>query len=255
MKIISWNVNGIRSVYKKGFLKFIEDENPDVICLQEIKSQDTPKYSDLFNPDPTDCYYTNINFATKKGYSGVVIFSKEKPLSINSLLGNERFDTEGRFLEVQFKDYSLINVYIPHGARDKKNLSYKLEVFKKLTEYLFHHPSPRLIICGDFNVALEEIDLANPRQNANNIMFTLEERLAIKKLIECGFVDSFRKFRKGSGHYTWWPYRKGLRERNIGWRIDYVFVSRSLEENLTDAFILKEVFGSDHCPVGIKITI
>ncbi len=255
MKIISWNVNGIRSVYKKGFLDFLSSTNPDVICLQEIKSQEMPQLADLFTKDPTNDYFVSTNFAQKRGYSGVAVFSKEKPLKVVKTLGHKRFDVEGRYVELAFKDFTIINVYIPHGARDKRNLVYKLEVYELLAKSVQSKAGQHVVICGDFNVARSDIDLANPQENKNNIMFTPDERSGLEKIISYGFVDTFRKFQKSGGYYSWWPYRKSLRGRNIGWRIDYILTSYSLDKVLKDGFILSSVYGSDHCPVGIEMAI
>lgn len=250
MKIISWNVNGIRSVFRKGFLDFIEERNPDIVCIQEIKSQEIPS-GDLFSIDLKDRYNIYINSAEKLGYSGVAVLSKEKPKKVKDKLGMKRFDTEGRFLELVFPSFTLINIYIPHGARDKRNLNYKLEVYERLLDYLGKKVGEKIIITGDFNIAHKEIDLARPKGNINNIMFTFPERMQITKLIELGFIDLFRDRHETAGNYTWWPYRKGLRERNVGWRIDYIFGSNNLRKKVYDAFILKGVLGSDHCPIGI----
>jgi len=185
----------------------------------------------------------------------VGVFSKKRPLEIKTKLGLKRFDSEGRFLELQYSEFTLANFYLPHGGRQKENLSYKLEVYQKLFQYLKKMKNKKLILIGDFNVAHEEIDLARPKQNKNNIMFTPKEREQIDKLLNLGFVDSFRKFHKEGGHYTWWPYFANTRQRNLGWRIDYTFVSKNLSSKIKNAFILPKVQGSDHCPIGIEIVI
>lgn len=253
MKIISWNVNGIRSVFKKGFSEWLEKENPDTLCLQEIKGSEIPTVQDLFTKDSTSKYFTYLNSAVKKGYSGVAVFSKEKPLKVINKIDLVRFDDEGRFLELHFEKFVLINIYIPHGARDKRNLEYKLGVYNILTKYLESIKNKPIVICGDFNVAHEEIDLARPKGNLKNIMFTPEERLAIGNLLGDRFIDTFRSMNPSGGNYSWWPYRKGLREQNVGWRIDYILLSKASEELLEESFILKDVMGSDHCPVGIVL--
>jgi len=250
MKIISWNVNGLRAVCKKGFLGWLGKTNADIICLQEIKIQPEQLPSDLINPKN---YYSFFNFANKKGYSGVAVYVKKKPLSIEKKLGMERFDKEGRILRLEFPDFILINIYIPHGGRQKENLDYKLEVYGYLLNYLKKVENKNIILIGDFNIAHQEIDLARPKGNKNNTMFTPEERKQIDKIIELGFVDTFRKFHKDGGHYTWWPYAFNARQRNLGWRIDYAFVSKPLIPKLKNAFILNKVPGSDHCPIGIEI--
>lgn len=254
MKILSWNVNGLRAVVKKGFFEWLKKSGADVVCLQETKIGENELTWDLLYPSG---YHSYFNCASKKGYSGVAVFSKTEPQEFGREIGFERFDQEGRFLQLEFSEFTLINLYMPHGGRDKKNLTYKLEVYDRLFAYLRRFPSSifpkRLILLGDFNIAHQEIDLARPKQNQNNVMFTPEERKQIDRLLDLGFIDTFRVFHKEGGHYTWWPYLALARERNLGWRIDYTFVSRKLVPRLKEAFILPEIPGSDHCPVGIKV--
>ncbi len=250
MKIISWNVNGLRAVYKRNFLSFVKAVDADILCLQEIKLQKEQLPKDLAS---LKNYYSYFNFAEKKGYSGVAIYSRQKPLRAEYKLGIKRFDSEGRIIKLEYPQFFLINVYIPHGGRQKENLEYKLDVYKYFLKYCEKIKNKRVILVGDFNIAHQEIDLARPKQNQNNIMFTPEERKRINSLIKLGFIDTFREFHKDGGHYTWWPYFVGARERNLGWRIDYAFVSKLLMPKLKDAFILEKVKGSDHCPVGIEI--
>jgi exodeoxyribonuclease-3 len=252
MKIISWNVNGLRSVYKKGFLDFLKKEKADIICLQEIKIQENQIPSELINPFG---YHSFFNSAIKKGYSGVAVFSKIEPQLISKKLGFNRFDKEGRILKVEYSDFILTNVYIPHGGRKKENFDYKLEVYKHLLKHFEKEKNKKKILIGDFNVAHQEIDLARPKQNRNNTMFTLKERKQIDKIIELGFKDCFRIFNKKGENYTWWPYYRNARQRNLGWRIDYAFVSRRLVKNIKKCFILKEVKGSDHCPIGLEMRL
>ena len=250
MKIISWNINGIRAIYKKNFLDWFIATNADIVCLQEIKAQKEQIPSDLLAQKD---YYLYFNQAVKKGYAGVAVFTKQKPLKVEYKLGLNRFDQEGRILQLEYPSFILINVYLPHGGRQKENLDYKLKVYDYLLEYLQKSKDRNIILIGDFNIAHQDIDLARPRQNQNNIMFTLEERQQIDKIINLGFLDSFREFHKEGSHYTWWPYMAKARQRNLGWRIDYIFISKELTKNLKDAFILSEVMGSDHCPIGIEI--
>jgi len=250
MKILSWNVNGLRAIYKKGFWEWFEKIKADIICLQETKIQDEQLSFDLVK---LKNYSSFFNSASKKGYSGVGVFSKKRPLSVKRKLGLKRFDNEGRFLELQYPEFTLINLYLPHGGRQKENLAYKLKVYQFLFKYLQKMNKQKLILIGDFNIAHQEIDLARPKQNKNNIMFTPKEREQIDRLIDLGFTDSFRKFYKEGGHYTWWPYLANARQRNLGWRIDYAFVSKRLTPNLKKSFILSQVKGSDHCPIGIEI--
>lgn len=252
MKIISWNVNGLRSVVRKGFFEWIKKENPDILCLQEIKIKESDLTFDLLYPSG---YFAFYNSAVKKGYSGTAVFAKEKPKSINKKLSFRKFNDEGRFLELNFSNFTLINTYIPHGSRDKKNLKYKLKAYDSLTEKLSSLSEKPLVLCGDFNIAHKKIDLARPENNLNNIMFTPEERACLDKLADLDFSDTFREFNKRGGNYTWWPYRANARKRNLGWRIDYIFISKSLKGDLVKAFILKDVWGSDHCPIGITIDV
>lgn len=251
MKIISWNVNGLRAVLTKGFLNWLKKENPDILCLQEIKLQTEQLQLGFDYPKE---YLAFFNFAQKKSYAGVAVFSKIKPVIQDLKLGLKRFDNEGRFLKLNFPEFILINIYIPHGGRGKENLGYKLKVYKHLLRYLKPFKTQNVVLIGDFNIAHQEIDLARPRQNKNNIMFTPEERKQIDKIINLGFIDTFRKFHQEGGNFTWWPYFANARERNLGWRIDYTFVSKSLLPKLKNAFILPEIKGSDHCPMGIGIS-
>ena len=250
MKIVSWNVNGLRAVVKKGFLEWIRKENPEILCLQEIKIQESEIPFDLIYLDSYNGYF---NSSSKRGYSGVAVYSKKKGVLISNKIGNSRFDTEGRFIHLEFPDFNLLNIYVPHGSRDKHNLDYKLVVYHQLLNYLKSLESKKIILLGDFNVAHEEIDLARPNENRDNIMFTPSERFQIDRVIHLGFVDTYRRFNKDSGHYTWWSYMRNARERNLGWRIDYTFVSEILSFKVKEAFILKDgSLGSDHSPIGIE---
>lgn len=250
MKIVSWNVNGLRSVYGKGFIEWFEKENADIVCLQEIKANENQLVFELTQPKG---YYTFFNSAKIKGYSGVAVYTKNEPISINKELGLPTFDSEGRVLELEFEDFILMNLYIPHGGRDKSKLIYKIAVYEELLKKLNQIRDKQIILAGDFNIAHSEIDLARPKGNLNNIMFTPLEREHLNKLLGEGFIDTFRHLHKEGGNYTWWPYIRNARERNLGWRIDYIFITKGLLPKLKDAFILKDVTGSDHCPVGITL--
>lgn len=250
MKVVSWNVNGLRSIYKKGFLEWLTSINADIVCLQEIKAQLSQIPQDLIR---MNSYHSFFSSGIRKGHSGVAVYSREKPLKTEDQLGLARFDQEGRMIKLKYADFWLFNFYFPHGGRDKNQLDYKLSVYDCLLDYLENYKDQKVILIGDFNVAHEEIDLARPKQNHQNIMFTDEERKRLDRLISLGFVDSFRKFHREGGNYTWWPYYANARSRNLGWRIDYVFVSKGLAPELKKAFILPEIKGSDHCPVGIEI--
>jgi len=251
MKIISWNVNGLRSVIRKGFLDWVKREDPDVLCLQEIKIQEREIPFDLriFNN-----YNSVFNSSRKKGYAGVAVYAKDKPTLISKCLKLERFDDEGRFLQIKLPEFDLINVYLPHGGRDKHDLNYKLKVYQQFLKYLGQIKDAKIILTGDFNIAHEDIDLARPNENKENLMFTPAERLQIDNLINLGYIDTFRYFYQDGGNYSWWSYMRKSRERNLGWRIDYTFASSKLTPKLADAFILKDIsLGSDHSPVGVVI--
>tara|TARA_B100000212_G_scaffold243914_1_gene186010 strand:+ start:775 stop:1533 length:759 start_codon:yes stop_codon:yes gene_type:complete len=250
MKIISWNVNGIRAVIKKGFYDFIDEYKPDILCLQETKAH--PEQVDIkLNQYP----YQFWNSAEKKGYSGTAIFSKKEPLSVKNNIGIDKHDNEGRVIAVEFEDYFLVTVYTPNSKRELLRLEYRaqewdvdfLKYLKKLEE------EKPVIFCGDLNVAHKEIDLKNPKTNKRNAGFTDEERLGFDNYIESGFIDTFREFEKGEGHYTWWSYMFNSRAKNVGWRIDYFCISQILRSKLAKSYILKDVMGSDHAPVAIEI--
>jgi exodeoxyribonuclease III len=247
-RIISWNVNGIRACCDHGFWDSFSKFNADIVCLQEIKAFAHQIPQDLFSPQG---YYLFANSSATPGRSGVAIYSKTAPLAVEKTVGLERFDAEGRYLKLVFPEFTLVNFYLPHGGRFKENLAYKLEVYG----HLFKKLPANSILLGDFNIAHKEIDLARPKQNKNNIMFTPEERKQIDRLIASGFVDSFRLFNNEPGNYTWLSYLKNAREKGLGWRIDYAFVAKSLLPKTQGAFILPEVTGSDHCPIGLEMTI
>ena len=249
MKLISWNVNGLRAVLKKNFLEFLSEEKPDVLCLQETKC--TPDQVEQLWPAS---YTTYWNCAEKKGYSGTAIFTRERPLQVTPHLGISEHDREGRVLTAEYEGFFLVNVYTPNSKRELERLPYRQEWDRDFLAYLkkLEQTKP-VIICGDLNVAHTEIDLANPKANVRNHGFTIEERNGFSAFVKAGFMDSFREFEKGGGHYTWWSPMSGARSRNVGWRIDYFLLSQSLRPCLKKAFIRPEVMGSDHCPVGIEI--
>lgn len=250
MKILSWNVNGLRAVLKKDFYKIIEEQNPDIVCLQEIKLSSPEQVKMEF--EDYDCYW---NCATeKKGYSGTAIFSKIKPISITNNLNIEEHDKEGRVITFELEDYYLITVYTPNVGRTLARMDYRqkwdadfLTFIKKLEE------KKPVIFCGDLNVAHKEIDLARPKQNKKNAGFTIEERTGFDNLLEAGFVDTFRNFTEEAEHYTWWSYQSFARKNNVGWRIDYFIASSSLCPKIKSSVILPKIMGSDHCPVCLEI--
>lgn len=261
MKLISWNVNGIRSAIDKGLLEFISNEDPDIICIQETKAQKNQVEVDL------DEYEEFWNSAERKGYSGTAIFTKHKPISVkfdidegNNLDMTDNYgngNTEGRVLTLELSDFYLVNVYTPNSKRDLSRLDYRQKLWDPIfLNYLKNlNIKKPVIVCGDFNVAHKEIDLANPKQNQKTHGFTKEEREGFDKIVDAGFIDTFRNFNKEGGKYTWWsPFRKA-RERNIGWRIDYFLVSGSIIDKVDKAYILDNVPGSDHCPIGLEINL
>ena len=250
MKIISWNVNGIRSVLKKGFLDFVRKENPDMLCLQETRTAQEPVEIDLEN------YHHAWNHAEKSGYAGTAIFSKTKPVDVAMNMGVAKHDKEGRIVAAEFKDFFLVSVYVPNSQRSLERLPYRTEEWDvDFLKYLKNLERKKpVVFCGDLNVAHKEIDLANPKGNVNSHGFTPQERAGFDKVISAGFIDTFREFDKESGRYTWWSQFGNCRARNIGWRIDYFCISPALRPRLKTAFILKDVMGSDHCPVGITLS-
>jgi len=250
MKIISWNVNGIRAAIKKGFYDFVKENNPDILCLQETKA-----HKEQVELQLDDYPYQYWNSAEKKGYSGTAIFSKIKPLSVNNDIGIDEHDQEGRVITAEFKNYYLVTVYTPNSKRELLRLEYRQKQwdvdFLKFIKNL--EKSKPVIFCGDLNVAHKEIDLKNPKTNKRNPGFTDEERMGFDNYIDSGFIDTFREFEKGEGHYTWWSYMFQARSKNIGWRIDYFCISKILRPLLKSSFILKDVLGSDHAPIVLEI--
>lgn len=252
MKLISWNVNGIRAALKKGLDSFVESESPDIVCFQEIKAREEQVPELLFAAG----YNRYWNSADKPGYSGTAIFSRVKPLKVTLGIGDDAHDREGRVITAEYADFQVVNVYTPNSKRDLSRLGYRVggwePAFRAFLKTL-DHKKP-VLICGDLNVAHQEIDLANPRTNVRNAGFTVEERREFGNLLEAGYLDSFREFEKGGGHYTWWSLMTGARARNIGWRIDYFLLSGRFRPALKSAFILPKVMGSDHCPVGVTLS-
>lgn len=252
MHILSWNVNGIRAISNKGFFEWFEKESPDILCLQETKAH--PQQLDERFTKPKG-YHSFWSSAEKKGYSGVAIYTKKQPLKVTEGLGVAEFDNEGRTLMADYGDFVLFNIYYPNGGAGNKRVPYKMkfyDAFLKNVERL-RKAGRKIIITGDVNTAHMEIDLARPKQNEKNTGFLPEERAWMDVFVQCGYVDTFRHFTKEPGHYSWWDYKTGARARNVGWRIDYFFVTENLLPNLKRAFILKDVHGSDHCPVGIEL--
>jgi len=250
MKIISWNVNGIRAAIRNGFNDFLKNTKFDVLCLQETKESETkPSKRENLN-NYTEYWYP----AKKKGYSGTAVFAKSKPKSVSFGIGIEKYDNEGRVITLEYDNYYLINAYFPNSQRELARLDFKLEFDKEFLKYCerLREKKP-IIFCGDLNVAHKEIDLKNPKQNKKNAGFTFEERNWFDEIEKKGYIDTFREFVKEGENYTWWSYRFKARKRNIGWRIDYFIVSKELKKKIKNAFILKDITGSDHCPIGLEI--
>lgn len=248
-KLISWNVNGLRACVEKGFSDFFKDVDADIFCLQETKLQEGQITLDLPG------YHQYWNYAEKKGYSGTAIFTRKEPLSVFYGLGIEKHDHEGRVITLEFQNFYLVTVYTPNSQEELKRLSYRMEWEDDFLAYLkkLEEKKP-VIVCGDMNVAHREIDLKNPKTNRKNAGFTDEERNKFSLLLEAGFTDTFRHFYPDlEGAYSWWSYRFKAREKNAGWRIDYFLTSEKLNNSLKDAVIYKDIFGSDHCPVGLLI--
>lgn len=254
MKILSWNVNGLRAAYKKGFLEWFLEEQPDILCIQEMRALEEQLPSELKEIEGYHAYFCS---AERKGYSGVALYTKVKPLSVENGFGIERFDREGRTLIADYGSFVLFNVYFPNGTSSEERLRYKLEFYDALLDYVqdVEREGSRVIICGDVNTAHRAIDLATPAEKENVSGFLPIERAWIDRLLSAGYVDTFRMFNQEPGHYTWWKYGMNTRKRNLGWRIDYFFVSEDLRDDVKSAFILSDVMGSDHCPVGIVLDV
>jgi exodeoxyribonuclease III len=252
MKLCSWNVNGIRSVHQKGFLDWLRNENPDVVCLQEVKA----------NPDQVpvevrdiDGYRSSWHPATKRGYSGVTIYSKVPVISVKTGLGHDAFDCEGRVIQAEFADFVLLNAYFPNSQRDHARLGFKLDFCEAMLAHMdqLRSAGKNVVLCGDFNIAHQDIDLKNPKQNEKNAGFLPEERAWFSKLMGQGYLDAFRLFQPEGGHYTWWSYRPTIRERNIGWRLDYFVCNPEMRNRIQACTHRPQILGSDHCPVVLEL--
>ncbi len=253
MKIYSWNVNGIRAVAKKGFHDFVKQAEADILCLQETKASPDQLGFDLTEIEPYESIFAS---AEKKGYSGVATYSKIKPINTQVGLGESKFDREGRTIISRYEHFTLFNIYFPNGKASPERLAYKMEYYAFLLEYLqkLLKTEQNLIICGDVNTAHQPIDLARPKENEQISGFLQEERAWIDALLKTGFIDSFRHFHPDvKDQYTWWSQRSGARARNVGWRIDYFFVSQNLLSKLKAADVHPEVLGSDHCPISLEL--
>lgn len=249
MKLVSWNVNGLRACVTKGFLDYFKEVDADIFCIQESKLQEGQIELEL------EGYEQYWNYAEKKGYSGTAIFTKKSPISVKYGIGIEKHDTEGRVITLEFEDFYMITVYTPNSQNELKRLDYRMEWEEDFRNYLVKLDQGKpVIVCGDMNVAHQEIDLKNPKTNRKNAGFTDEERGEFTKLLEAGFIDTFRYFYpEEEGRYSWWSYRFKAREKNAGWRIDYFCVSERLKSRLKGADIHKDILGSDHCPVVLEL--
>lgn len=248
MKLVSWNVNGIRACMTKGFMEFFNEVNADIFCLQETKMQ--PGQLEIV----TQGYYQYMNSADKKGYSGTMVFTKEEPIAVRYGLGIDEHDHEGRVITCEYKDFYLVTVYTPNSKDQLLRLAYRMhweDDFKNFLHTL--NETKPVVVCGDLNVAHEEIDLKNPKTNRRNAGFTDEERAKMTSLLQSGFTDSYRYMYPEKIEYSWWSYRFKAREKNAGWRIDYFLVSDDAKEKIKDAYIHTDILGSDHCPVSVEI--
>jgi len=252
--LISWNVNGLRAIHKKGFLDWFKAVQPDILALQEIKAEESQLPLELVHPEG---YHSYFSPAERKGYSGVALYSRAKPFPVECRLGIEKFDTEGRVLIADYDDFILFNIYFPNGQMSAERLRYKLEFYDAFLQYVdkINVAGRNIIICGDVNTAHNEIDLSHPKANSTVSGFLPEERAWIDKILSHGYYDAFRLFNNEPGNYTWWSPLTRARERNIGWRIDYFFINKRFIGHVRSAGILSDVQGSDHCPITLQIEI
>lgn len=251
MTLLSWNVNGIRAAAKKGFVGQVKELQPDIICLQEIKAKIEQLPPELLEIEGYRAYFYP---AERPGYSGVAIYSRSEPEAVCYGIGDERYDREGRVLILDFPDFRLLNAYFPNGGSSQERLDYKMDFCEEILQYAKSQDKP-LLICGDVNTAHEEIDLARPKENVKNSGFMPHEREWIDRFLAAGFIDTFRLLHPDEVAYSWWDMKTRARERNIGWRIDYFLASQSLQEKISDAYILPDIMGSDHCPIGLKLIV
>lgn len=254
VKLLCWNVNGIRAIKGKGFLDWLYQESPDIISLQETKAQPEQIDKDLQEPEG---YHTYWNYPERKGYSGVAVFTREEPGNVRYDLEAAALDLEGRVIIAEYPEFTLFNIYFPNGKKDESRLKYKMDFYEAFLRFVdtLKVAGKKLVICGDLNTAHHEIDLTRPKENSAISGFLPEERAWMDKFVAHGYVDTFRHFHKEPKHYTWWDLKSGARERNVGWRLDYFFVSENLLPAVSGAFIMSEVMGSDHCPVGIILKV
>lgn len=255
MKLISWNVNGLRAVINKGFKEFFKEIDADIFCIQETKMQEAQLDENIL--EIFEGYNAYWNSAEKKGYSGTAIFTKQKPLNVTYGIGKEEHDKEGRVITLEFEKFYIVNIYTPNSKRELERLDYRQLWEDEIRAYLLKLKENKpVVMCGDLNVAHTEIDLKNPKTNRKNAGFTDEERAKMTELLNAGFVDTYRyKYPEVEGKYSWWSYMFHAREKNAGWRIDYFIVSENLKDKIEDAKILDDIYGSDHCPVELDLNI
>ena len=253
MKLISWNVNGVRAVVKKGFLDWLELAQPDILCLQETKAHVDQLAAEILTDHG---YHTFWHSGERRGYSGVATFCKDEPFYVQEGLGIDRYDNEGRVLLTEHENFLLYNIYFPNGQKDDERLQYKLDFYDELLPIINEQVESgnNVVVTGDWNTAHHPIDLARPKQNVNTSGFMPIEREKLDMYVENGWIDTFRLFHPEGDRYSWWTYRFGARERNVGWRIDYFFVNEGFVDNVEDADIHDEVVGSDHCPVSLELS-
>ena len=252
LRIISWNVNGIRAVYRKGFREWLLEEKPDILCLQETKAtrkQFPPAIRSM------DGYHTYFSTAERKGYSGVALYTKKEPYKVEKGFKIDEFDGEGRILIVYYGDFVLFNIYFPNGKMSPERLQFKMDFYDTFLEYVerLRNKGKNIVVCGDVNTAHKEIDLAHPKQNEKISGFLPKERAWIDKFLSQGYVDTFREFNQEPEQYSWWSYRTRARDRNVGWRLDYFFVNKEFMDHVESSYILSDVRGSDHAPVGLDL--
>ena len=255
MKLISWNVNGLRAVVNKGFKEFFKEIDADIFCIQETKMQEAQLDENIL--EIFEGYNAYWNSAEKKGYSGTAIFTKQKPLNVTYGIGKEEHDKEGRVITLEFEKFYMVNIYTPNSKRELERLDYRQLWEDEIRAYLLKlKENKSVVMCGDLNVAHTEIDLKNPKTNRKNAGFTDEERAKMTELLNAGFVDTYRyKYPEVEGKYSWWSYMFHAREKNAGWRIDYFIVSENLKDKIEDAQILDNIYGSDHCPIELDLNI
>lgn len=254
IRILSWNVNGIRAVHRKGFREWFLKDKPDILCIQETKAVRKQFPADIRNIDGYNLY---ISEAERKGYSGVATYTRMKPEKVQNGFGIPKFDSEGRTLIMDYDDFVLFNIYFPNGKMSPERLQYKLDFYDSFLDYAdaLKEEGRNIVVCGDVNTAHHEIDLARPKENEKISGFLPIEREWMDRFLSHGYVDTFREFNQEPDNYSWWSYRTRARERNVGWRLDYFFVNQEFMKNVEKAYILTDVMGSDHCPVGIDIKL